>query len=112
MFFFFFWYGCCVGVYCCVEGAQLRWVGVGKGLYIGGEKLVSGDDVRAVVQHTLGKTSGIEALGLEIFHHGPGTPATHELGVDGVNTGADEGYTAPIPEGSDGYIFGGQSKDR
>jgi len=72
--------------------------------------LVARDDVRASIQHSLGKTSRVQALGLEVLNHGPGSPAAHETGVERVNAGANQCNATTVAKGSGGDILGSETK--
>ena len=71
------------------------------------KELVAWDYACAGIQHPLGTSSGIQALGLEALYHGPGAPPTHQTGFEGVNPSSYEGYTTTIiTQGSHGYVRG------
>ena len=74
------------------------------------EELVSGDDVGARLQHSLGKACGVQALSLEVLDHGPGAPTAHEAGMQWINARADEGYAAPVAESPGGDVPAGESQ--
>lgn len=79
---------------------------------VGRQKLVPRDDVGPRIEHSLSECSSVQARSLEIFQHGPGTPAPHQFGRQGVHAGTKQGDTAPITEGAGGDIAGSEAYGR
>ena len=66
---------------------------------------MSWDLEEPMAQHALGEPTGLQALYLEVFKHGPGPPAAHHLGHKGVHSSPNEGNTSSITEGSYRNVF-------